>query len=143
MPAFLRLHPALWLTSLLVLVGGCSSGAPLVKIKGKLVNGGQPVGPDPNRSFTLVFVPLGEGQPQTTHVGVITDPGGEFEVAGPDLRGVPLGKYRVKIQTTDPAPSARVQALQQQFGNDQSPILVDVQKDQAPLVIDLASYKSK
>jgi hypothetical protein len=125
----------------LALSSGCSSGPPRVKVTGQLVKGGSPVKPDPNRSLRVIFVPEGvQGAALTTYPALITTETETFEVGGRDGNGIPLGRYRVRLASSDPSPSARIEALLDRFGTDKSPIVVEV-KDATPLTIDLDSYK--
>jgi hypothetical protein len=140
MPSAIR--AALFLAVALCIVAGCS-GPPRAKVKGKLVDGGEPVRPDPNRSMTLIFTPDPRPEEMTSFVGLIANDQGEFTLDGPDFAGIPLGKYKVKLQVTDPSPSQRMRALDKRFGNDNSPIIVEVTDKPGPLVIDIAQYKGK
>lgn len=138
----MRLSGCLALLSL-TLLAGCG-GPTLSKVKGQFVDGGQPIKPDTNRSYNLVFTPMGEpGQGTNNEIGLVNSPEAEFELTGPDNRGIPVGKYRVKLQITDPTPTPRMLALQRRFGNDQSPIVIEVKQTEEPIVIDASSYKGK
>lgn len=138
MPSAIR--AALFVSLALCTVAGCS-GTPRARVKGKLVDGGDPVRPDPNRSLTLIFTPDPRPEEMTSYVGLIANDEGEFTLDGPDLAGIPLGKYKVKLLLTDPSPSPRMRALDKRFGTDNSPIEVDIKSSE--LVIDLAGYKGK
>jgi len=122
-----------------LVLAGCG-GPTFVKVKGKFVDGGQPVAPDANRSYNLVFVPKDKGERE---IGLVNNPEGEFELLGRDGRGLSPGKYQVQMQVTDPSPSKRMQPLIRRFANDQSPIVVDISEKPEPLVIDIAAYKGK
>ena len=123
---------------------GCSSGVPRYIIKGKVVDGDKPVLPDPNNSISMHFIQqLEEGKFFDIYVTQLNAEDGTFAMIGNEDTGIPAGKYRVKFRTVLVNPSAMSKLLMQKFGNEKSPILIDIVDDKTPLVIDIAPYKGK
>lgn len=124
------------------LIGCSGSTIPTVKVRGKLVDGAHAIRPDPQGSLTLIFVQQEAEDRRSSFSGYLDEAGG-FEVLGREQSGVPVGKYQVMLQPMAPKPSPAMQTIQNRFGNDQSPIVIDIQPSDEPLVIDLATYKRK
>jgi hypothetical protein len=145
------------ITAGLILLGaasGCNTGPKKVLVKGKLTNNGKSVLPDRRGGVTIVFSP----DPATgnTFPTVLNTANDTFEVPGPDMRGIPVGKYKVTLSMMVPTttadgkdlPPATVQSwqhLSDQFNSKYSgtstPIVIDVTG--ADVDIDLAKLPPK
>lgn len=125
---------------------GCTTKAPLYKVKGKLVDGDKAVVADPKSSILLTFVQQVEAeQPFNMYTARITDDvaTGEFLITGEAGEGLPKGNYRIKLRTMSPQPSPLALLINKKFNNDKSPLMVTITDDKTPLVIDIAPYKNK
>jgi hypothetical protein len=89
----------------LVAIGGCSgkSGSAGVKLKGQLVQNGQPVQPAQNDYYQIVLIPE-SGLATNTYPATPPGSDGTFSIDGPDGRGVPAGKYKVTVKNMVQSP---------------------------------------
>jgi hypothetical protein len=124
----------------LVLLASCSGGGPrLVPVKGKLTNAGKPVTPNKKGGVTINLAPV----PATgkTYSGMFNPDDDTFEVAGPDNKGIPEGKYKVAISLMSITASSEIDAINQKYTYDKTPIEVEVKGPVANVDIDLAKFK--
>lgn len=131
-----------WLILLLALgLTGCGGGTG--KVKGKLVNGGEPVGPPAGEQLMLIFHLLGpDDKPEVGKLYPIgVGPDGSFELvaAGGQL---PPGKYMLTLDIMplgDSPPGWRSKLpFQGKFTLPDSPLRADVVGGRNSLVVDLA-----
>jgi hypothetical protein len=85
----------------------------------------------------VIFLPLEEGNRLGDPEQAEVNPDGTFHIRGRDGDGIRPGRYRVSVQQLDPYPN--VDRLKNQFGDTNSPIVVDVTAGQN-IDIDLARY---
>jgi hypothetical protein len=118
---------------LLALVAGC--GGDLVKAKGKLLKGGEPVKLGEKEAVRIVFVPVDkvEGKEQNMYPAEFNPEDGTFKVVGSTGTGLPPGKYRVAVELT----RNRKDVLNGAFAPGNSPIVREVKNSSDVLVIDL------
>src|SRR5436305_4364067 len=85
-------------TLVLLALAGCSRGPKLVIVKGKLTNNGKSILADRNSGVTIIFVPVAEEDRGNTYPAAgFNSQEDRFEVPGRDLKGIPVGKYKVTI----------------------------------------------
>jgi len=111
---------------------GCGGGGS--KVTGKVVNNGQPFSLSDKGLIQLLFIPEGHDQGQQFPAST-NKPDGSFEVAGPEGKGLPPGKYRISVQVFDPYPTT--DKLDGKFLKEKSPIVKDISGSQS-ITIDVA-----
>jgi hypothetical protein len=132
---------ACFLSFLAVALAGCTPEPPSFIISGRVVYGEKPVLPDEGSSVSMTLIPqVGEDKLYDLYSTRLNTEDGSFEIHGIKTKGVPPGKYRVKFTSLSMKPSPMVNLLNQRFGTDQSPVLIDVVDDKTPIVIDLKQF---
>jgi hypothetical protein len=126
---------------MLAVAAGCSSGPKMVIVKGRLTNGGQPVAASKNDGVTIVFAPAAGG-PMTYPAAGFIPAENRYEVFGPAMKGIPLGRYKVSINIMSSKPAPGNDAVNAKYPMDKTPIEVDVTED-GKVDIDLANFKAK
>jgi hypothetical protein len=127
-------------TLLLVLAVGCSSGPKLVKVKGKLMNGAQPLKTSEKSVFTMIFTPVDVTDKPPSYMADPPDKDtGEF-IVGDRGKGIPAGKYRISIteklqgQAKLPKDIERRNAM---FDGEKSKIVRELKNDEETVIIDV------
>jgi hypothetical protein len=129
---------------LLLLFAGCTSGPPRFIIKGKVIDGAKEVKPDPNSSIHMQWVQqVDEGKAAQNYSTMLNPDDGSFEMNGNEDGGVIPAKYRVKFTSLSPKPSPLINFLNNRFGQDTSPIFIDIVDDKNPVVIDIATHRKR
>lgn len=135
-----------------VLACGCGSGETVVKVRGKLIKGGQPyqakvtgsnLPPGEEGMAEVTFYPVKsdneviadeEGAPTVVGAEMATvKEDGTFELLGPKGKGIPPGKYRIVVKHIDPTGADLLKAF---FNEQNSRITRDVTEG-AEIIIDL------
>jgi hypothetical protein len=80
-----------------VLTAGCGDGK--MNTTGQVVKGGQPFTVPEDDFVRVSFVPYfdPDGRPKTSYIAAYDNSKGTFRAVGPDLRGIPRGKYIVSV----------------------------------------------
>jgi hypothetical protein len=123
-----------------LLPGGCSSSPRKYKVTGKVTYQGAPMtvpsAVPGERPVEVLFLPVSAdpGEPVDPQVAVVDQKTGAFVVHGTDQRGLLPGRYRVAVCLYDPRP---IDKLRGAYGEQTSPIFVDVQPEQTNFVINL------
>ena len=91
------LWPSLLAAFCVVLATGCGNGR--MNTRGRIVKGGSPFTVPEDDFVRVTFIPVMEnGQnPVTCYIAEYNNKEGTFKVLGPDLRGIPKGKYRITV----------------------------------------------
>src|SRR5437867_3544588 len=86
-----------------LLAAGCGSN---VKVKGKVVKGGNPIQVSDKGRVVVIFTPGADVKdvPAGTNFSGDVGADGSFEVKGPEGKGIPKGKYKITVHTADPFP---------------------------------------
>jgi hypothetical protein len=118
---------------LLVFLGGCSSGH--VKVKGRLLNNGQPYIPREDEFVVMSFAAqeAQEGK-ESSFVASFNREDGTFEVTGATGRGLPPGNYRACVQVL----KRKKDILKGAFNAKNSPFLCTVETGKEDLTFDFA-----
>lgn len=132
------LRSLLWGATLLLVGAGCDTGPKLVIPKVQLTYKQQPLKVDPKAGVTLVLVAEGE-KANSYPADWLNRDQVTFTIPGREGKGIPLGKYRVTLnQMTPGVPSADIQAMNELYTKDKTPIVCEVKDDPQPIVIDLS-----
>jgi hypothetical protein len=85
---------------LAILSAGCGDGRR--QVSGKLLRGGQPLTVTPEKGMiALGFIPA-DDKDGNQLFNATTKPDGTFTIIGPASKGIPPGKYRIKLTVMDP-----------------------------------------
>jgi hypothetical protein len=127
---------------------GCGGGGDLVKVTGKIVDGGTPYvleGEEVEEGgvgIEVVFYPLdGSGgfDKEGTAYFATAEPDGTFVLEGDEGDGIPAGKYRVALsQMTGSSPDA-VDPFGDKFTADNSPLTVEVSSSNPAVELDISA----
>src|SRR5262245_28034310 len=118
----------------LCLLASCTTGPAPLKVTGKVVQNDKPYVAPKLISVGIVFIPIVEaGQPFDNYPTRMNDDS-TFTVEGKAGAGIPAGKYRISIQQLAPDPA--IIAMNEKFGEKNSPLIVDISGDKS-LEIDL------
>src|SRR5262245_3518302 len=81
-----------------LLLAGCATDGKL-KARGKVVKGGAPFTVAEDDFVKVIFMPVHPGgkPADNTYIAQYDNTTGNFTVIGPDLHGLPPGKYRVSV----------------------------------------------
>lgn len=137
-------HPALLAALAVILsLAGCSSSEPVVEVKGKVHQNGQPLAVQVLRSgaggrVMVRFHALNQGDDPPGPYGAIVKPDGTFSIPGSRGSGIPPGKYRVEITWQDSFPMG-ADKLDGKFGSENSPVIVEIPSDE-DIDIDVTSH---
>jgi hypothetical protein len=123
----------------LALLPGCGQEQPKVRARGQLLDKGQPLKVSPKTGVTIGFFPTvkEEGKRADSYTADFNREDSTFVVPGVDGRGIPPGKYRITIMQMSLEATPAMNALNEAFGPEKSPIVRDVQNEE-PIRIDLS-----
>jgi hypothetical protein len=84
-----------------VLVAGCGKKEKGVKVRGKLLQDGQPIQFLRDEDIRISFSSEGSaGQEAAGASGVVQAEDGSFTITGRDNKGIPPGKYRISLSSS-------------------------------------------
>ena len=114
---------------------GCTRSDGKLNITGKVLKNGAPLRVPEEEYVRITFFPVtaDSSPPKNTYAADYDRGSGTFRATGGDGKGVPPGKYRVAVEHVKNGGDA----LKGAYDGDRSPILVDVDRQTRPLVIDL------
>ena len=120
-------------------VAGCGDG--MLRTRGRLVKGGQPLVAKEGEVIQVTFVPVpADGKPPADFYFAATDQAtGTFRPAGKDGRGMPPGKYRVAVEVM----KKKKDQLGGRFDAEKSPFVFDVADESTVIEIDLDKPPAK
>jgi hypothetical protein len=113
---------------------GCGGDNKLNAV-GRVVKGGTPFTVPPDDFVKVVFVPYTEPgtQPRMSYVCDYDNAAGTFKAIGPDLKGIPPGKYRVAVTHE----RNKKDLFKGAYDLPKTPFVVDVDSSAHEIVIDL------
>lgn len=126
---------AMLVCALALTTNGCGNGDGKLRTAGRLLKGGDEFIPDEGVYIQITFVPIrADGKPPNRHYYADVDQEtGTFRPAGADKRGMPAGRYRVAVELME----RKADLLNGRFDQENSPFVVDVDRDTEEIVIDL------
>ncbi|HJZ57676.1 MAG TPA: hypothetical protein VKE74_22100 [Gemmataceae bacterium] len=119
--------------ALCLLGAGCGDG--MLRTRGRVLQGGQPLIAKDGETLEVMFVPIPpDGKPPTDfYYAEVDQATGTFRPAGKNGKGMPPGKYRVAVEL--------MKKKKDQFGGkfdaEKSPFVFDVDAKTPEIVIDL------
>jgi hypothetical protein len=116
-----------------LLSAGCGSN--MLKIKGRIVKGGQPYVTAPDEGLRILFVPTVPPSPDRydSFVAMYNRQDGSFQVVGKDGNGLPPGTYKVALELI----KKKNDQFRGAYSAPKSPFLVEVNHGTGEVVIDL------
>jgi hypothetical protein len=129
-----------FLTLLVLLTSGCSSGPRLVRVKGQLLYNQKPLPVSAKAGVTITFTAMdaGDNPPFFTAEQPFNREESTFVVSGPNGRGIPVGKYRIAVsQKMAGQLPPDVETMNETFSRKSSPIVREVTGEE-PITIDLS-----
>ena len=130
-----------WYTAASLAVPACSTGDKGVRVKGRVLENGQPIKFLPSEDMMVGFSQ--EAPPGQTPVGAsgsVKPQDGTFVITGPSGRGLPPGRYRISVfsQIYGGSDRNRFEAL---FGSKKPPLYAEVNSDRGQtFTIDLGAW---
>lgn len=121
------------------LAAGCGGGDGVrgVPVKGTVVLNGKPLQLKGSEQLAISLVRMDDNQ-SVAATGAYNPADGSFAVAGPTNRGIPEGKYRIAVSTSDYGPKSQGDRFRGLFGANNSPLVVSLSSDNAErLVVDV------
>ena len=116
---------------------GCG-GKGEVPVTGQLTWGGEPYQPKKEEHVLVVFVELTEGgQAGSRSFPAAVTSDGAFQIDGPNRRGIPPGKYRVAVSSTNPADPDLKDRFKEAYSRDKSPFVFDVNSGNRNIKLEL------
>ena len=117
----------------LCLVAGCG-GDKKVNATGRVIKGGKPL-TVPDDFVRVLFVPYTEPgtNPKTCYLAEYDNAAGMFRALGPDLKGVPPGKYRITVAHE----KGKKDLFKGAFDLPKTPFVFEVSSSSAEIVLDL------
>lgn len=128
------------LTLSLTALAGCS-GSPAPVVRGRLLDHGRPLTVDNPDEFDLKLVSVGGPGPGRNVFAARVERDGVFVFAGPTGRGVPVGAYKVVIET-GPVPDSFGRAgdrFHKGFTEPNTPLVLNVTPETDEVSIDVGS----
>lgn len=130
-------------------LAGCTQGEKLTKVRGKVVENGQPIViqqyEEGGSCLQVMFVPLDEAG-KIANGPVYSDyatADGVFEITGDMGDGIPLRKYRMVVRRVGQTPGGGIGDLWNgKFDAQKSTFSVDVTGSEGEVVIDIAKAPS-
>jgi hypothetical protein len=103
--------------------------------KGRIIKGGGPFTVPEDDFVRVTFVPVTEGGQHalTGYIADYNNKDGTFKAIGPDLTGIPKGKYRITIAHE----RKKKDLLKGAYDLDKTPFVFDVNSSSQEIVIDL------
>ena len=116
-----------------VLFAGCGDGR--MNTRGRIVKAGAPFVVPEDDFVRVTFVPVLEnGQnPKTCYIAEYNNQEGTFKALGPNLRGIPKGKYRIAVAHE----RRRRDLFQGAYDVEKSPFVFDIDSGTPEVVLDL------
>jgi hypothetical protein len=120
--------------------GGCS-GDNKVNATGRVVKDGKPLTVPEDDFVRIQFVPYTEPgtNPKTCYIADFNNSTGTFKALGPDLRGVPPGKYRITIAHE----KGRKDVFKGAYDMPHTPFVFEVSSSSPEIVLDLDTAAKK
>jgi hypothetical protein len=117
------------------LLAGCGGGSAKFNATGRVVKGGAPFTAPADDFVKVVFYPYAEPgeQVRMSYVCDYDNAAGTFKAVGPDLKGIPPGKYRVGVTHE----RKKKDLFKGVYDLPNTKIVVDVDASTAEIVIDL------
>src|SRR5262249_32673250 len=117
----------------LVLCAGC--GEQRMNTKGQVLKGGSPFTVPADDFVRVTFVPVMEdgSNPLTCYIADYDNAKGTFTALGPDLKGIPRGKYRITVSHE----RQKKDLLEGAFDLTRSPFVFEISSRSQQVVIDL------
>lgn len=118
----------------LCMIGGCG-GDKKVNAAGRVLKGGKPLTVPENDFVRGQFVPYTEPgtNPKTCYIAEYDNTTGTFKALGPDLRGVPPGKYRITVAHE----KGKKDVFKGAYDMPNTPFVFDIDSSTPEIVIDL------
>lgn len=131
----MRIFQRLLASAALLALVGCGGDDIRLATTGRVVKGGAPFTVPADDFVRVTFFPMAAdgGSPTTSYAGEYNNADGTFKAVGPDLRGIPPGKYRVGIAHE----RKRKDLLKGAYDIEKSPFVFDIDAKTAEIVIDL------
>ena len=116
-----------------VLVAGCGNGH--MNTKGRIMKGGAAFTVPDDDFVRVTFIPVKEnGQnPLTSYIAQYNNREGTFKVLGPDLTGIPRGKYRITVAHE----RKKTDLFKGAYDFEKTPFVFDITSSTQEIVIDL------
>ncbi|HEY2786778.1 MAG TPA: hypothetical protein VGJ05_17590 [Fimbriiglobus sp.] len=102
---------------------------------GRIVKGGVPFVVPADDFVRVLFVPYTEpgGKPKTCYIAEYDNAKGTFKAIGPDLKGIPPGKYRVAVTHE----RGKKDLFRGAYDLPKTPFVFDIDSSTTEIVIDL------
>lgn len=125
--------PSLLVAFGLVLIAGCGEGH--MNTKGRIMKGGAAFTVPEDDFVRVTFIPVMEnGQnPVTCYIAEYNNKEGTFKVLGPDLTGIPKGKYRITVAHE----RKKTDLFKGAYDIGKTPFVFDITSNTQSIVIDL------
>lgn len=119
------------------LVGSGCGKNDLHRTRGRVTKGGEEFVPDEGENLQIALMPITSGgkPPKNYYYASVDQDTGTFFAAGPQLQGVPAGKYRVTVELM----KQKKDQFRGRFDADKSPFVVDIDGTDDEIEIDLES----
>ena len=118
--------------------GGCGGGS--VKPHGTLMMNGQPYKPESGETLQITFAGEGESGKSISAVASV-NPDGTFTVSGSTNTGIPPGKYRIMVQSTQYSkggPMNMADKFQGKYSDaTKTPLTCEITSANQPIIIDV------
>ena len=118
----------------LCLVAGCG-GDKKVNATGRVIKGGKPLTVPDDDFVRVLFVPYTEPgtNPKTCYLAEYDNAAGTFRALGPDLKGVPPGKYRITVAHE----KGKKDLFKGAYDLPKTPFVFDIDSSTSEIVLDL------
>ena len=125
--------PSLLVAFGVVLIAGCGEGH--MNTKGRIMKGGAAFTVPEDDFVRVTFIPVMEnGQnPLTCYIAEYNNKEGTFKVLGPDLTGIPKGKYRITVAHE----RKKTDLFKGAYDIGTTPFVFDITSNTQDIVIDL------
>ena len=122
------------------LVAGCG-GNKKVNAVGRVLKGGKPLIVPEDDFVRIQFVPYTEPgtNPKTCYIAEYNNAEGTFKALGPDLHGVPPGKYRITVAHE----KGKKDMFKGAFDMPHTPFVFDVDSSTPEIILDLDNPSKK
>jgi hypothetical protein len=121
-----------------VLIAGCGEGH--MNTKGRIMKGGAAFTVPEDDFVRVTFIPVMEnGQnPVTCYIAEYNNKEGTFKVLGPDLTGIPRGKYRITVAHE----RKKTDLFKGAYDIGKTPFVFEIASNTQDIVIDLDNPSS-
>jgi len=125
----------------IVLPGSGCSKSDLHRTQGRVLKGGEEFVPDEGENLQIGLMPItADGKaPKNYYFASVDQDTGTFFAAGPQLQGVPAGKYRVTVELM----KQKKDQLGGRFDADNSPFIVEIDEGSEEIIVDLDDHAPK